>query len=261
MKKLIPSVLAMAALVFAAPPAGAQEEAPQLVSIGTLSVVPSQVDQFAEIVGKVVEAAGMSSLAAKHGWSTYQDGNDFHIVSWPENWAQLDDPNAFARGISEGAGAELMQEAFSEFEELWVTSNSQMAIQVEEWSYMPEGGLQPGDHAGAVVFETWVRPGMNEEYSENTEAVMGVMSEIGFPYPIFGHRVAMGEENRTFFVVLHDGLSDFYGANSFGALIEASGIGERVGEVFSARGELTYDNDSYQVVWRQDLSYSGPEGQ
>jgi hypothetical protein len=261
MKKLIPSVLAMAALVSAAPPAGAQEEAPQLVSIGVLSVVPSQVEQFAEIVGKVVEAAKMSNLDAKHGWATYQDGNDFHIVSWPENWAQLDDPNAFAREIGAGAGAELMQEAFGEFEELWVTSNSQMAVHVEEWSYMPEDGLQVGDHTGAVVFETWVRPGMNEEYSENTEAVMGLMKEIGYPYPIIGHRVAMGDENRTFFVVLHDGLGDFYGAKSFGALIEASGIGESWSEVFEARSGLIYNNDSYQADWRQDLSYSGPDGQ
>ena len=72
MKKLIPSVLAMAALVFAAPPAGAQEEAPQLVSIGTLSVVPSQVDQFAEIVGKVVEAAGLAVMMQLNGTVTVQ---------------------------------------------------------------------------------------------------------------------------------------------------------------------------------------------
>lgn len=261
MKKFIPSLLAMGALVFLAPPTGAQEEAPQLVSIGTLTVVPSQVEEFAAVVTKVVEAAKMSNLDAKHGWATYQDGNDFHIVSWPENWAQLDDPNAFMREIGEGEGGALMQEAFTEFEELWVTSKSQMAVHVEEWSYEPENGLQGGEHTGAVVFQTWVRPGMNEEYSENTAAVMGLMSEIGFPYPIYGHRVAMGDENLTFFVVLHDGLSDFYGANSFGALIEAAGIGERWSEVFDARSGLTYDNDNYQLGWRQDLSYSGPDGQ
>ena len=154
-----------------------------------------------------------------------------------------------------------MQEAFAEFEDLWVTSTSQMAVHVEDWSYEPEGGLEAGTQTGAVVFQTWVRPGMNEEYSENTEAVMGLMKEIGYPYPIYGHRVAMGDENLTFFVVLHDGLSDFYGAKSFGALIEASGAGERVSEVFEARGALTYNNDSYQVEWRRDLSYMGPDGQ
>jgi hypothetical protein len=261
MKKLASSFLAVAALLVAGVlPARAQEEAPNLVSVGTLSVAPSQTQQFAEIVGKVVEAATMSNLDAKHAWSVYQDGNDFHVVTWPENWAQLDDQGAFVREIGAGEGAELMQEAFAEFEDLWVTSSSQMAVHVDDWSYEPEDGLMAGDHTGAVIFQTWVRPGMSEEYGENTAAVMALFKEMGYPYPIYGHRVAMGDENLTYFVVLHDGLGDFYGAKSIGQLLEASGLGERWGELFEARGQLIYNNDSYQVGWRQDMSYLPDEG-
>ena len=261
MKRLASSLLAVAALLVAgAVPAQAQEEAPNLVSVGTITVTPAHSAQFGELVVKVVEAAKMSNLDAKHGWSVYQQGNEYHFVTWPENWASLDDQGAWVREVGAGDGADLMQEAFAEFEELWATSESHMAGWVEEWSHMPEDGLQAGDHTGAVIFENWVRPGRGEEYGENTASLMKMLGETGFPYPIYGHRVLLGDESLTYFVVLHDGLSDFYGEKSFGAFIEAAGIGEEWAALFEARNDLIYANDNYQTTWRQDLSYLPDDG-
>ena len=261
MKRLASSSLAVAALLVGGVlPAQAQEEAPTLVSVGTLSVTPAHSAQFRDLVTKVVEAAKMSNLDAKYGWSVYQQDNKYHFVTWPENWASLDDQGAWVREVGEGEGGALMQEAFAEFQDLWVTSESHMAGLVEEWSYMPEDGLQPGDHTGAVIFESWVRPGKAEEYSENTAEIMKMLGETGIPYPIYGHRVLMGDENLTYFVVLHDGLSDFYGEKSFGAFIEAAGIGEEWAALFEARSELIYASDNYQTTWRQDMSYMPDDG-
>jgi hypothetical protein len=261
MKRLASSFLVVAALLVAGVlPAQAQEEAPTLVSVGTLSVTPAHSAQFGELVAKVVEAAKMSDLDAKYRWAVYQEGNKFRFVTWPENWASLDDQGAWVREVGAGEGGAMMQEAFAEFEELWVTSESHMAGMVEEWSYVPEDGLQAGDHTGAVVFQTWVRPGMAEAYSENTAGIMTLMGEIGFPYPIYGHRVLLGDENLTYFVVLHDGLSDFYGEKSFGAFIEAAGVGEEWAAHFEARNELVYATDTWQSTWRQDMSYLPDDG-
>ena len=51
MKRLASSSLAVAALLVAGvPSAQAQEEAPNLVSVGTLSVTPAHSAQFADLV-------------------------------------------------------------------------------------------------------------------------------------------------------------------------------------------------------------------
>jgi hypothetical protein len=258
MKRPAFAFLATAALCIAGiHPAWAQGEAPNLVSVGTLSVDPADSGEFTELVTKVVEAARMSDLDPKYRWAVYQVGNDFHFVTWPENWASLDDSGAWVREVSAGEGGALMQEAF---EELWVTANSHMAAQVDEWSYVPEEGLQAGDHTGAVMFRAWVRPGRAEEYSENTAGIMTMLDEMDFPYPVYGHRVLMGDENLTYFVVLHDGLSSFYGDNSFEAFLEATGMGEAWGEHMSARNELIYATDFWQSTWRRDMSYMPDDG-
>jgi hypothetical protein len=266
MKRFTPSLIAALALavsVFAGTtpaPAHAQEEAPNLVSVAVLSATPAHSEQLADLIGKVAESARMSNLSAKHSWVVYQEGRNFHIVSWPENWASLDDPDAMWREIGAGAGAELMEEAFAAYGELWVTSESHMSNHIEAWSYEPEEGLQAGDHTGAVVFQDWMRPGKGEEFGESTVGIMAMLKEMNFPYPVYGHRVLIGEENLAYFVVLHDGLGDFYGANSMGQLLEASGIGERWSQHMSGRDQLVYRYDNFQAQFRKDLSYM-PEGE
>lgn len=260
MKRFTPSLVAafaLAASVVGVSPAPtqAQEEAPNLVSVGVLSAAPAHSKQLADLIAKVAEAARMSNLSAKHAWSVYQNGNDFHIVSWPENWASLDDQDAMWREIGEGAGAELMQEAFAEYGELWVTSESFMANHIEAWSYMPEDGLQPGEHTGAVAYQNWIRPGKGEEFSENTVGIMAMLKEINYPYPVYGHRTIMGDENRASFVILHDGLGNFYGEKDFATYLEAAGESEKWSNHMDARSELVYDNDMMQMQWRKDLSY------
>ena len=260
MKKLAISlfsvfVFALAGVV----PAQAQDEAPNLVSVGAFTAAPAQSAQLAEVIGKVAGAANESNIDAKFAWNVFQQGNTFHIVSWPENWATFDEGGAMWAAIMEGPGQAGAQEAMAAYEELWVTTESQMLGHVEEWSYFPETEMPDDDISGVVVFQSWVRPGMNDEFSENTASVMALVKEMGFPYPIYGHRTLMGEENQVMFVVVHDGLSNFYGDKSFGQFIEASGMGEKWAELFEARNGMIYRSDNYQAGWRKDLSFQ-PEG-
>jgi hypothetical protein len=265
MKRFSPSLVAAFALAVSVvagtspAPAHAQEEAPNLTSVGMLTATPAHSDQVADVIGKVAEAAKMSNLSAKHSWAVYQEGNNFHIVSWPENWAAFDDQNAMWNEIAAGAGAELMQEAFAEYGELWVTSDSHMANHIEAWSYEPEG-YQAGEHTGAVVYQNWVQPGKREAYSENSAGIMAMLKEIGYPYPVYGYRVIMGEENLAYFVILHDGLGNFYGEKDFGNYLQTAGMGEKWSEHMDARGSLVYKNDMFQAEFRKDLSYL-PEGE
>lgn len=261
MKRLAISLFSVLAFVLAgAAQAQAQEpEPPALVSVGMLTSTPAHTAQLAELIGKVAGAAKASGIDAKYAWNVFQQGNTFHIVSWPENWAQLDQPNAMWAAIMEGEGMAAAQEAMTAFDELWVTSKSEMLGFVEEWSYMPEAGIAEEDFQGIVVFDSWVRPGMNEEFSENSAGVMAMLAEMGFPYPIYGHRTLMGDENRARFVVIHDGLSNFYGDKSFGQFIEAAGMGEKWSSHFETRQEMIFRNDNFQASYRRDLSYQ-PEG-
>ncbi len=105
-----------------------------------------------------------------------------------------------------------------------------------------------------------MRPGSGEEYGESSAGIMAMLKEIGYPYPVYGHRVIMGEENLAYFVILHDGLGNFYGEKDFGNYLQAAGAGEKWSAHMDARGSLVFRNDMFQSQFRKDLSYT-PQGE
>ena len=114
------------------------------------------------------------------------------------------------------------------YTQLDVPTDMTVFVQVPEWTYWPqEGGVVPGEHAGLMIFQDWVRFGSLQAYDGNTKELIGMIAESGFPYPVIGHRTVIGEGGVTSFVVLHDGLDQFYGEKALVNYLTEAGLAEK----------------------------------
>ena len=102
---------------------------------------------------------------------------------------------------------------------------------------------------------THLKYGMETEtaFDESTKDVMGMLTEMGYPYPVLGHRTLVGDGGKVSFVVLHDGLADFYGPNSIESVANEAQM-EAWGEEFAKRNQMVTKRNSFNVVFLPDLS-------
>lgn len=260
MRRLITPLLASAFVLTGAIPLAAQEEEePGLVHVQVFKVAPAHGDEFEAAVTKVVEAANQADLSPEFAWQMYSENGNYHLVTWPESMAEFDKEGEFEAQFVGTPGEATLQEAFSMFEELHVTTESFILDTPPDWTYMPEGGMEMSNVEGIMVFQAWVAPGKYEAYEENTKELMGLLAEMNFTYPVIGHRTMIGDQGRTSFVVPHDGLANFYGENNMEAHLERSGLGDQWSALFEKRMELVRKLDSFPAVFRAELSYN-PEG-
>ncbi len=253
MRRIISSTFAVAALLsIGALPARAQDP---YMQVQVLEVAPAEIPAFVDAVHTLIEAAKAADLSADFGWAVYSEGNRFHIVTGHASMTEFEDEEAFVREFQGTDGEALMGEAFAKFAGLDITGSNSLSRTMPEWSYIPEDGMPEEDLQGARVFQTWVRGDHEEAFDENAKAVAALLGEIGLPYPVLASRVVFGEGGLVTFALLHDGLANLYGENSFGGYLERSGTGEKWGELFQARREMIRRNDAFDVNYRADLSY------
>ena len=210
------SLLAASALALTAmAPALAQESETTYVVATSYDVAPADAAAFEDVVMKVKQAAEEANLGYEFRWAVHQNGSEYGFVGWRTSMASFDDPNAFVDAIGGTAGEATMQEAFGMYGQLDIATDMEVFVTVPEWTYWPaEGGVVPGEHAGLMIFRDWVKFASNQAFDENTKQLMSMIAESGFPYPVIGQRMVVGEGGVAAFVVLHDGLDQFYGEKS-----------------------------------------------
>lgn len=254
------SLLAASALALTATaPAQAQEGETIYAVVTTYDVAPGDASAFEDVVKKVKQAAEEADMAPEFRWVVHQDGSQYQILNWRTSMASFDDPNRFINQMQGTAGETTMQEALGMYAQMDVPTEMKVSVQVPEWTYWPgEGGVVPGEHAGAMMFNDWVKFGSNQAYDENTKELIGMLEAAGFPYPVIGNRALIGEGGLATFAVLHDGLDQFYGEKTLINYLEEAGVAEQWGEVFEARGPMLRRSTSYPLTFRPDLSYRPP---
>ena len=231
-------------------------DAPVYSVITVYDVSPGDASAFEDVVMKVKEAATAGNLSSEFSWAVYEVGSEFHFVGWRTSMASFDDPNRFINAFQGTGGEAIMQEALGMFSQLVVPSHTTVQVAVPEWSYWPDGpGQMPEDFAGAMVFNAWVKFGSNQAYNENTLTLFELLEGMEFPYPVFGNRTVVGDGDLTSFIVLHDGLANFYGENNLGNYLQAAGLGEDWGEMIEARDGMLRKAMSFPAGFRADLSY------
>ncbi len=255
MKRFLSSVPVFLALALAtAVPLSAQEDAPFTV-VTTYDVAPPDAPTFEQAVTTFKHAAEQANLAPEHWWNVFQIDSRYIIVGSRASMGSFDDPNYVLSEIRGTPGAAALDEAFAVYRTIDVPTRSEVHLQVPEWSYMPEGFYGSTEIAGVMVFEDWVPFAKQEAFDQNTRELLAALGEMDFPYPIFGSRTLLGENDKMTFVVVHDGLPAFYGENNIEGLIERAGMGERWGVLIEGRMGMMRKTASYPATYRPDLSY------
>jgi hypothetical protein len=251
------SLLAASALALAAAfPAQAQEGETTYAVVTSYDVAPADAAAFEDVVMKVKQAAEEADMAYQFRWAVHQNGSKYDFVGWRTTMGSFDDPNAFINAMQGTPGEATMQEAFGMYAQMDIPTDMTVFVQVPEWTYWPaEGGVVPGEHAGLMIFQDWVKFASNQAFDENTKELIGMLQESGFPYPVIGHRTVIGEGGVASFVLLHDGLDQFYGPKALSKYLADAGMVERWGEVIQARGGMMRRTMNYPTVFRPDLSY------
>ena len=255
------AVAALLAVSFTAPSAIAQEESGPLNQVVRFKVDPPDMGDWYQAIGMVVEAAKMSNLDARYGWSFFEaDPFQFVLVSNVETMADFDDPQAWIRQFEGTAGQTVLEEAFGILSNVnYRVTADRVEETVDDWSY--EVDVDQAAITGAHVIEVWIRPGHEEPFGEVLTDYLGFVREMGYAYPISGHRPRVGGTGEHTFVTFMDSQENFYGKNSLERIAGAQGAGERLQEYMVRFSEHMLDADMYDAFIVPEMSYQGPDSE
>jgi hypothetical protein len=111
---------------------------------------------------------------------------------------------------------------------------------------------------GASVIEVWIRAGHEEAFEEVLMDYLGFVKEMGYVYPIAGHRPRIGGTGEHTFVTFIDLQENYYGKNALYRIAQARGAGEQLQELMMRFAEHMLDAQTYDVSWLSEMSYPGP---
>lgn len=203
----------------------------QLFWVETIEVQPSDAMGYEAVVAKVVKAAGEAGLSTDYKWAFWRDLYTYTLVFPISNFAYWDDPNQWERQFEGTPGEQALEDAFAEFSTLNArTVSSEVIEEVADWSYAPAAAVADELNL-AHVDELWIKPGKQQEFGELIEEFGAFFGEVGYRYPVDGHRVHFGDTGRAIFVTFYDSKEAYYGANSLDRLIAEKGAGEKWGDL------------------------------
>lgn len=260
MSRITTVLAALAALALAGPvPAQAQDtdaEQPAFASVEVIEVVPAEVARFRGAVEKLAQAARKAGLEGRFDWDVYQKDGAFHIVSWHASLKDFEDEDLWYRQFEGTPGQATMEAAFGEIAGLNAKVRTDVHRHLPELSYMPdEPAIEPGKQRGIFLVQDWVAFGSEEAFRENTKAVLALLAEVGYRYPVYAHRTVIGDNGLFVLAVVHDGDANFHGVNSLQGLLEKAGKGEAWGKVMQERMSLLRDHETSSITYRPELSY------
>ena len=232
------------------------QDGPMYTTVSAIEVAPGHVEDFAAQVRAVAEAAEAAGLGEEFRWDVYAWDNTFYFLNWAESLSVLEDQDRMMR---EFQGTEQMDEVMAAFEAVgdldWRGGNTTVARGRPELSYMPANpAMAEGEHGGVYVLEQWPLPSAGPAFEESVKDIMGMLAEMGGPYPVFVSQDVIGDGNYTFAVPFDD-LASFYGENSLEAGLQASGMAEAWGAHVAEHQQLLADVESWHVMYRPDLSF------
>jgi nucleotide-binding universal stress UspA family protein len=235
----------------------AQEEGSErgdLLYMQTIKVMPSDARAYEAVMAKIAGAAELAGLGHKYAWTMMNTAFTYTMVFPFEDFSYWDDPQQWMRQFQGTEGEEKLQEAIQEFYRLDTrVVASEVLEHVKEWSYQPEASERTKGFANITEF--WLKSGKEQQYGELVKDVVTVLEEIGYPYPITGHRVHFGDSGRTVFVTWYDDRASYYGVNSLERLLREKDALARWGELLSRLPELVLDLSDRDATIKPRMSY------
>lgn len=250
------AAVAVIALSFGVAAPSLAQEAPPFSEVSRLELAPADVDPFLEAVKTVRDAAMEASLDARFAWDVYRWDNTIYFVTWHESLVNFEDPEAFVRAFQGTAVADRVMAAFESTMDLHVREGINEVFRGRpDMSYVPASpAVAEGEHAGVLVIRQWPAGGDPAVYEESAKGFMGMLTEMGGPYPVFVSQNLIGRGGYVI-AVPFDAMSSLYGENSLEEGLAASGMGARWGDHATAHQELLADVESFHVMYLPEHSY------
>ncbi len=259
MRRTAPAFAAMALALGLTTPLIAQEDAePGYVEVSQLELAPADVDGFLDMVKTVRDAAVETSLDARFAWDVYRRDNRIYFVSWHQSMVDFEDPEAFVRAFQGTSVANRVMAAFERTNSMHFQDGlSEVSRARPDMSYMPASpAMMEGEQGGVYVLRQWPA-GDDQAYEESVKDFMGMLTEMGGPYPVFVSQNMIGKGGYII-AVPFDNLANFYGANSLQTGLAASGMASRWAEHEAAHQKLLSDVESFEVMYLPEHSYRPP---
>lgn len=259
MRRWTPALAVAVLAIGSATPVLAQDEGPTYTEVTSLDFAPADIDAFLDAVKTVRDAAVEVGLDASFAWDMYRWDNTLFFLTWHDSMVDFEDPEAFARAFQGTPAESRVMAAFQATTGLHINEGmNEVSLARPDLSYMPaEPAVERGQQGGVYVMRQWPN-GDAEAYGESIKDFMGMLTEMGAPYPVFVSQNVIGR-GGFMIAVPFDNLSNFYGANSLEEGLTASGMGARWGEHEREHRQLISDTESRIVMYLPDHSYR-PEG-
>jgi hypothetical protein len=255
-------LLAMPAVLAAQQQQAAPAEA-RLWTVVTFEVDPADAAKFQGIAEKIVRAAGQASIDDEYGWTFWNNWYTYTLVSRFDR-AELDNPELWMKRFEGTPGRATLMEAFQELRGVTLRGVTEELLEVmPEWGYTPQGYTQPATMPATTrvhVHEFWLKPGVELEWNALVKDFMTFFGEIGYPYPIEGHRVRFGE-GRSVFVTVYTSPGEYFGPNSIESLAQARNAGDRWGQLIGRMSQLVARARDAHHMFVPGMSYMGPTQQ
>lgn len=239
----------------------AAQEAPPFVSVGVVELAPGDAEEFAAQVKIVRDAAVAANLDARFAWDLYRWDNTFWFVSWPESLARLENPEAMFAAFAETDQAETAMAAFQRVAALeWLSDEQSISRTRPDLSYLPaQPAMAEGEQGGVYIIEQWPRMETSEAFEESVKDLMGMLTEMGAPYPVYVAQDLIGDAGVVFAVAFDD-LASFYGESSLEAALAEAGMTEAWMAHAEAHQDLIRRAKSQILMYMPEHSYTPAGG-
>lgn len=255
MRTWTPAVAATVLALGITAPASGQEDVPSYVEVSQIEFAPADADGFLEMVKTVRDAAVEAELDARFAWDVYRWDNTVYFVTWHESLVNFEDPEAFVRAFQATSVADRVMAAFERSMAFQPRSGrNEVSRSRPDLSYMPASpAMAEGEHAGVYVIRQWPA-GDPSAYEESVKDFMGMLTEMGAPYPVFISQNVIGRGGFTLAIPFDD-MSSFYGENSLEQGLEETGMAPRWMEHQAEHRQLISDSESLHVMYLPEHSY------
>lgn len=246
---------AVLALGVAAPTLAQEEQAPPYVEVTQLRFSPADAEGFLDMVKTVRDAAVEARLDPGFAWDTYRRDNIVYFVTFHESMADFEDPEAFVRAFEGTSVADRVMAAFERSMAYQVREGlNEVSRTRPDLGYVPATpAVAPGEQEGVFILRQWPAGDM-QAYEESLKDFMGMLTEMGAPYPVVVNQNLIGKGGYVI-AVLFDDLGSFYGPNSLEEGLAASGMAARWGEHQTAHRQLVSDVTTFHVMYLPEHSY------
>jgi len=231
-----------------------QQERGETTQIIQWKVQPDQAKDFEAGIAGIVDAAEAANLA-DYRWVFWNDLYTYTLVFPVADMAYFNDPDQWMRGIFGTAGEETLTAAFATLGPIQSDIMlNQIVVTDASLSYQP-ATPPSGPPMFAHVDIATIKGGQEEAFNAAVQEFMKFFADIGYPYPITGHRVLLGDTQRVDFVTFYDSKAAYHGPNNMVDLAEAAGMGDAMGTLSDRMTATITDWMHFDQEAKPDMSY------